>query len=369
LAETVGAAPPAPPSPDFFAAQDAARARARRFLALFALCVVAVVVAMDAYVALFSAMMLAHDANVHGNPNVLIGDVLPQLPREVLLATTAGTAALILVASIQRRRELARGSETLAQAIGARAVAEKPENPAERQLRNVVEEMALASGGLPLAVYVMAKEHPVTPIEGFGRTLVRHFLGATGHADRARVRIAAHGWDRIAVDGQAHDHSFVRGPAERRMAYVSGTREGERFEAGIEELEVLKTTRSAFEGYIKDRFTTLPETRDRIFATVVSARWKYDREPADFDAAFASVRTAMLETFAQHDSKSVQQTLFAMGAAAIDAVPEVSEILLSLPNRHHLLFDLARFGMQNANEVFVPTTEPYGLIEATVVRE
>jgi len=218
-------------------------------------------------------------------------------------------------------------------------------------------------------VYVMAKEHPVTPIEGFGRTLVRHFLGATGHADRARVRIAAHGWDRIAVDGQAHDHSFVRGPAERRMAYVSGTREGERFEAGIEELEVLKTTRSAFEGYIKDRFTTLPETRDRIFATVVSARWKYDREPADFDAAFASVRTAMLETFAQHDSKSVQQTLFAMGAAAIDAVPEVSEILLSLPNRHHLLFDLARFGMQNANEVFVPTTEPYGLIEATVVRE
>lgn len=218
-------------------------------------------------------------------------------------------------------------------------------------------------------VYVMAKEHPVVPIEGFGRTLVRHFLSATEHADRARVRIAAHGWERIAVDGQAHDHSFVRGPAERRMAYVSGTREGERFEAGIEDLEVLKTTRSAFEGYIKDRFTTLPETKDRIFATVVSARWTYDREPADFDAAFASVRTAMLETFASHDSKSVQQTLFAMGAAAIEAVAQVSEIRLSLPNRHHLLFDLARFGMENANEVFVPTTEPYGLIEATVVRK
>ncbi|HET7231450.1 MAG TPA: urate oxidase [Longimicrobium sp.] len=218
-------------------------------------------------------------------------------------------------------------------------------------------------------VYAMAKEHPVTPIEAFGRTLVRHFLGATHHADGARVRIAAHGWDRITVGGTPHDHSFVRGSAERRMAYVSATRGGERYSAGIEDLEVLKTTRSSFEGYIKDRFTTLPETRDRIFSTVVSARWAYSAAPADFDAAFAAVRTAMLETFAGHDSKSVQQTLFAMGTAAIDAVPEVSEIRLSLPNRHYLLFDLARFGMENANEVFVPTSEPHGLIEATVVRE
>jgi len=183
LAETVDAAPPAPPSPDFFAAQDAARARARRLFVLFALCVLAVVVAMDAYVVLFSAMMLAHDANVHGAPNVLIGDVLPQLPREVLLASTAGTAALILVASIQRRRELARGSETLAQSIGARAVAEKPENPAERQLRNVVEEMALASGGLPLAVYVLDGE---TAINGFAGASAREpFLVVTrGALDR-----------------------------------------------------------------------------------------------------------------------------------------------------------------------------------------
>lgn len=218
-------------------------------------------------------------------------------------------------------------------------------------------------------VYALAKEHPVAPLEGFGGTLVRHFLAATEHADRARVRIAAHGWNRIPVDGQPHDHAFLRGSAERRMAYVSATRGGERYEAGIEDLEVLKTTRSAFEGYIRDRYTTLPETKDRIFATVVSARWTYRGAPADFDAAFAAVRTAIVETFAGHDSRSVQQTLFAMGAAAIEAVPEVVEIRLSLPNRHHLLFDLARFGIDNANEVFIPTTEPYGLIEATVVRE
>jgi urate oxidase len=217
-------------------------------------------------------------------------------------------------------------------------------------------------------VYAFAKEHAVEPIEGFGRTLAQHFLEASGEADRVRIRIARHGWERIAVDGQPHDHSFVRGSAERRMAYVFAGRESVRFEAGIEDLEVLKTTRSSFFGYVKDRFTTLPETNDRIFATIVSARWKYEREPADFDAAFAAARTAMLRTFAGHDSKSVQQTLYAMGAAAIDAVPEIAEIHISLPNRHHLLYDIARFGLENPNEVFVPSPEPYGLIEATVVR-
>jgi urate oxidase len=218
-------------------------------------------------------------------------------------------------------------------------------------------------------VYAFAKQHPVEPVEGFARALIEHFLQASAEAEQVRIRIARHGWARIPVDGEPHPHSFVRASGERRMAWVSGDREGFRYEAGVEDVEVLKTTRSAFEGYIKDEYTTLPETKDRIFATVVSARWGYETEPADFDATFDAVRGALLTAFATHDSKSVQQTLFAMGAAALDAAPEVSEIRLSLPNRHHLLFDIGRFGLENQNEVFVPTSEPYGLIEATVVRE
>jgi urate oxidase len=218
-------------------------------------------------------------------------------------------------------------------------------------------------------VYALAKQHPVEPVEGFGRALAEHFLETTEECRRVRIRIARHGWDRIAVDGKPHRHSFVRGSAERRMCWVFADREGARYEAGIEELEVLKTTQSAFEGYIRDRYTTLPETKERIFATIVAARWKYSAAPADFEATFAAARTAMLQTFAEHDSRSVQQTLFAMGAAAIDAAPEIAEIRLSLPNRHNLLFDIGRFGLENQNEVFVPTTEPFGLIEATVVRE
>jgi urate oxidase len=218
-------------------------------------------------------------------------------------------------------------------------------------------------------VYALAKQHPVEPVEGFGRALVEHFLAASTEAEQVRIRIAKHGWARIEAGGEPHPHSFVRASGERRMAWVSGDREAVRYEAGVEEMEVLKTTRSAFEGYVKDEYTTLPETKDRIFATVVSARWGYEREPGDFDAAFDAVRGALLATFAGHDSKSVQQTLFAMGAAALEAVPEVSEVRLSLPNRHHLLFDIGRFGLENPNEVFVPTSEPYGLIEATIVRE
>lgn len=218
-------------------------------------------------------------------------------------------------------------------------------------------------------VYVMARQHSVEPLEAFAQTLVEHFLGATGHADRCHVRVAANTWQRMTVGGRPHHHAFVRGSAERRIARVSGERGALRFEAGIDGLEVLKTTGSSFEGYLKDAYTTLPEAADRIFATIVTAWWRYTVSPADPDDCFARVRTALMETFASHDeSRSVQHTLYFMGAAALDACPEMEEIRLSLPNRHNLLANLAPFGLDNPNEVFVPTLEPYGLIEATVRR-
>jgi Zn-dependent protease with chaperone function len=166
LATTVGAAPPAPPAPDFFAAQDAARARARRLLALFALCVVAVVVAMDAYVVLIVAEM-DYNHTVQSAPHSLtFGEAIARVPRAVVLAPIAITLALILVGNLERTRELARGSDKLAQSIGARAVALETKDPYERQLRNVVDEMALASGGLPPALYVLDGEAAINAFAG-----------------------------------------------------------------------------------------------------------------------------------------------------------------------------------------------------------
>lgn len=218
-------------------------------------------------------------------------------------------------------------------------------------------------------VYGLAKDSFDGSIEAFGLALCDHFLRHAPAASRASVEIAEHPWRRLTAGGAAHPHAFLREGAERRLATVSRTRESAEVTAGLDSLTVLKTAGSRFEGFLKDRYTTLAETRDRILATVVEARWKYVAASLDFDRSFALARQALLETFAMHDSASVQHTLHAMGEAVLAAVPEVSTIRLSLPNKHHLPVDLSRFGLESENEIFVATAEPYGLIEATLSRQ
>jgi urate oxidase len=218
-------------------------------------------------------------------------------------------------------------------------------------------------------VYALAHGRPAEPIEEFGAALARHVLDSFAHVQTATVRVAESPWERITIGGREHPHAFVGGGGEVRTAVVTGRDDGLRFEAGLEGLQVLKTTGSGFSGFLRDPYTTLAETPDRLFATEVQARWLYDANgPPDWDDARRRVRRALLETFAVHDSLSVQQTLHAMGEAALDACSEVREITLSLPNKHRLLVDLTRFGKENVNEVFVTTDEPFGLITGTLRR-
>jgi len=132
---------------------------------------------------------------------------------------------------------------------------------------------------------------------------------------------------------------------------------------------LLKTANSGFEGYIKDSLTTLPETKDRLFGTAVSAEWRYTSANLNFDPVRTTLREVLLRTFANHDSKSVQQTLYAMAQSALEEVAEIDEIEIIMPNKHCLLVDLSRFGQDNPNEIFVPTDEPHGYIEARVRRK
>jgi urate oxidase len=217
-------------------------------------------------------------------------------------------------------------------------------------------------------VYALARQGPVAPLESFGERLARRFLGVCPAADRAVVEIVVHRWDRADASGAPHPHTFVRGAGERRWARVSVDQSGVAVEAGLEGLGLLKTTGSGFAGFLRDEYTTLKESDERILATDVEARWKYSRPPADFDAAWNAVRHALLETFARHQSASVQHTLYAMGEAALAGCPEVGEIRLVLPNRHHLLVDLAPLGLENPNQIYVATSEPHGLIEAVIAR-
>jgi urate oxidase len=222
----------------------------------------------------------------------------------------------------------------------------------------------LATDTMRNTVYALASQHAVDELEAFGRVLVEHFVAAGPSVERARVRLVEHPWARL----DEHDHAFQRGSGGDRVAVVSGDGHHARVEAGIEDLVLLRTTGSGFSGFLREQYTTLPETEDRILATAVSAHWSYAEGGIDYGAAWRDARDALLHSFADHFSPSVQFTLRRMGAAVLRAVDTIERVHLSLPNRHHLLYDLARFGLANDNQVFQATTEPYGLIEGTVER-
>jgi urate oxidase len=213
-------------------------------------------------------------------------------------------------------------------------------------------------------VYVLAKQLRWADIETFGRGITGHFLSRIAHLRQVTVRIEQVPWERIGE----HPSAFRQSGTERRTAEIIATRSGRRFKSGIRGLQVLKTANSGFAGFMKDEWTTLGETDDRLFGTVVTADWTYSRLDIDFNATFAQVRKALMDRFAGHQSLSVQQTLFAMAEAALSACPNLQEIHLRLPNKHCLLVDLGRFGMENPNQIFVPVEEPSGYIEAHVTR-
>jgi urate oxidase len=223
----------------------------------------------------------------------------------------------------------------------------------------------IATDTMKNTCYALAGEHLTGAIETFGLALGRHFIDAGREVETATVSISEVAWRPI---GAAPD-AFTRDGSELRTAAVAVGRGSTRVRAGIRDLAVMKTTRSAFSGFARDRFTTLAETDDRIMATRVTASWAYD-DPAsvDFDRSFDGVRSTFLDVFADHDSVSVQASIWIVGKAVLEAHPEVGEISLSLPNLHHWTVDLSPFGIENDREVYVATAEPHGLIEATIRR-
>jgi len=224
----------------------------------------------------------------------------------------------------------------------------------------------IATDTMKNTVYAIARQHPLDHVEAFAARLAEHFVGKPGVA-RARISAIEHRWDRLASGGRPHPHAFVQPGGEQWTGVVTRDAEGERIVSGVANLVVLKTTDSAFSGFPRDAYTTLPDTEDRILATSLTASWTYRSGVADFTAR-DRVRQALLETCAAHASRSVQHTLYAMGEAALAACADVVDITLVMPNRHHLLVDLAPFGLDNPNQIFVATDQPFGLIEATIRR-
>lgn len=235
-------------------------------------------------------------------------------------------------------------------------------------------------------VYAFAKEHGIESAEQFGIHLARHFVTSQEPIHQARIRIEEYAWDRIATaDGPSPEaapdaapdapaHSFVRTGQETRVTQI--TFDGETWEviSGLKDLTVMNSTDSEFWGFVKDKYTTLREAYDRILATEVSARWRYhwsggDEPMPDWDDSYDRTKRHILRAFAETYSLSLQQTLYQMGSRVIENRGEIDEIRFSLPNKHHFLVDLTPFGLKNDNEVYIAADRPYGLIEATVLRD
>ena len=228
----------------------------------------------------------------------------------------------------------------------------------------------LPTDSMKNTVYALAHGHASEGMEPFGLRLVRHFLHEHPQISRVTVTISGPAWEPIETDGSPHPHAFCRRSGEARVAEASGTSEDVTIASGIEGLAVTKTAGSRFEGFAKDRFTTLADETDRVLATEIHARWTYrggDSE-VDYDECWEAARQALLERFASHESASLQQTLHTLADAVLESCDPIADIRISMPNRHCLFVDLASFGLENDGEIFMPTETPYGLIEARVAR-
>lgn len=228
----------------------------------------------------------------------------------------------------------------------------------------------VATDTMKNTVYALAAQHDFDSPEQFGQILALHFLTNNSHVESAQVDIAETRWQRLDDAGKPHNHAFQIAGSGNRTAHVLATQAGvQKVAGGIRGLQVLKTTRSGFVGFLRDQFTTLPEVTDRIFATTVEAVWTFSAVVADYNRTYETSLSELLRVFGEHDSLAVQQTIYAMGEAILASDGAISDVRLTMPNQHRIPFNLEPLGMANTNSIFVTTSEPYGLIHGTISRE
>src|SRR5215208_1023542 len=222
-------------------------------------------------------------------------------------------------------------------------------------------------------VHAYAKEKGLASIEEYGLELARHFVRDVEPVRAARIEVDEFAWQRVVIDGIEHDHTWTRKGQEVRTAAVTVDGDGEWVVGGLKDLVILKSTGSEFSGFLTDRYTVLEPTHDRVMATSLVAQWRFGSTegdwPVDWDQVYAGVRNQLVTQFAHVHSLALQQTLYEMGKAVLEHYPEIAEVRLSAPNKHHFRYDLSRFGVENHNEVFHADDRPYGLIQAAVARD
>jgi urate oxidase len=217
--------------------------------------------------------------------------------------------------------------------------------------------------------YAYAKEKGLTSIEDYGLALARHFVHDVEPVTGARLEIDEYAWERAIVDGAEHNHTWIRKGQEVRTAAVTVDADGEWVIGGLKDLVILKSTGSEFSGFLSDPYTLLESTNDRVMATSLTAQWRFTSTEVDWEQTYAGVKTQLVRQFALVQSLALQQTLYEMGKAVLETYPSIAEVRLAAPNKHHFIYDLSPFGLENDKEVFNADDRPYGLIQATVTRD
>jgi urate oxidase len=217
--------------------------------------------------------------------------------------------------------------------------------------------------------YAYAKEKGLTSIEDYGLALARHFVHDVEPVTGARLEIDEYAWERAIVDGAEHNHTWIRKGQEVRTAAVTVDADGEWVIGGLKDLVILKSTGSEFSGFLSDPYTLLEPTNDRVMATSLTAQWRFTSTEVDWEQTYAGVKTQLVRQFALVQSLALQQTLYEMGKAVLETYPSIAEVRLAAPNKHHFVYDLSPFGLENDKEVFNADDRPYGLIQATVTRD
>lgn len=216
-------------------------------------------------------------------------------------------------------------------------------------------------------VWAFAAKYLEGSVEDYGVALAKHFVSEFEQVTDAKIALEEHMWKRIIIHDRPNPYAFVATGPEQRVASIVEHGDDIRIVSGFSGLPILKTHGSAFEEFTRDKFTTLWEAPDRLLATEITAHWLYGTAEVDFEASWHDVRRILIESFVEHDSHSMQHSLHTMGTAVLDGHPEIAEITLSLPNKHHLEVDLRPFGIRS-DEVFFPVDDPHGTIEGTVRR-
>ena len=227
---------------------------------------------------------------------------------------------------------------------------------------------SIATDTIKNIAYIVARENMQAEAEAYAQALASRFLERYPQVQSALVVTAETRWSRACFDGTPHPHSFTLDANGRPTVEARATRQGVTVSSGIAGYTFMKSTKSGWVDFVTDDYTTLAPTTDRIAATAMDASWTWRSAPAGYEHANATVLGTMLKVFATTYSHSVQDSLYRMGEAALDAVPELATIRMACPNKHYIPMNLDKFGLSSDNMVFIATDEPHGQIECQVGR-